>query len=60
LFASTTVRTPGATDSMAMTARIERMSASLLRLAGKTIAELASRIPHRSRSSVLVMSPRTK
>ena len=45
---------------MAITARIERMSASSVRSVGKTIAELASRIPQRSRSSVFVMSPRTK
>ncbi len=60
LLTSATVRTPGATDSMAMTVRIECMSASSDESAGKTSAAEASSIPARPRSSALVASPRTK
>ena len=42
LLASTTVRTWGAIDSIAITVRIERMSASLLASAGHTTAAIAS------------------
>ncbi len=60
LLASTTVRTCGAIVSIAITVRIERMSASLLASAGQTIAAIASSMPARRRSSVLVQSPLTK
>ena len=60
LLTSATVRTSGATDSIAMIVRIECMSASSDASAGKTSAADASAIPARSRSSALVASPRTK
>ncbi len=60
LLTSTTVRTCGAIDSIAITVRIERMSASLLPSAGHTTAAMASSMPARRRSSALVTSPLTK
>ena len=60
LLTSTTVRTWGAIDSIAITARIERMSASLVGSAGHTTAAIASSMPARLRSSPLVTSPLTK
>jgi len=59
LITSATVRTCGATDSIAMIVRIECMSASSVASAGKTSAADASAMPERARSSALVVSPRT-
>jgi hypothetical protein len=60
LFTSTTVRTCGASDSIAITQRIDFMSASLEPSAGQTTAAWASSMPARLRSWAVVMSPLTK